>query len=282
MKETTEKTIKFEELDATSFRLLVEYAYTGRYYADGIPSVSETSVDQSPKPAKLQQGIDPWMEAAPVQTNAACQQCGGKISAGLCSENTCREGSGSRSQCCYCTKCGAKRERKQTDRPEDAKAVFKACEHCLSTSKILPFLARKYPVGEMDHDKFRAHFQFLRPKHSPCKDILSQAKLYVFANMWMIEELKEICLHKLHRDLKYLKLNEPNVLNICDTLRLVYDNTAVAEDSTTSASDIRSLLVDYAACCRKTLMRFASFKELLGEGGDFVVEWSTKVAGGAM
>ena len=61
---------------------------------------------------------------------------------------------------------------------------------------------KEYGAMGMSHDELRAYIKSLKPKDELSKKLVCHAKLYVFATMYMIQSLKDLCLHKLSRDLE--------------------------------------------------------------------------------
>ncbi|KAL4798218.1 hypothetical protein BDV19DRAFT_29090 [Aspergillus venezuelensis] len=95
------------------------------------------------------------------------------------------------------------------------------------------------------------------------------AKLYVFATRYLIPNLAQLCLQKLHRDLLYLAFPDPDPQNqyaeqlvltttkarmIVDLLNYTYTKTTRLEPITPSSAtqlrdnELRRLVVHYAAC----------------------------------
>ena len=77
----------------------------------------------------------------------------------------------------------------------------------------------------------------------------------------------------MHRDLFLLKLDTISVTNLCNTVREVYAVTSAVDGSGYGVGGkLRALLTGFTVLCKQDLMKFSSFRSLVTEGGEFVVE----------
>ncbi|KAI9788409.1 MAG: hypothetical protein M1816_006934 [Peltula sp. TS41687] len=93
---------------------------------------------------------------------------------------------------------------------------------------------------------------------------LSHARLYVFADKYDIEPLRNLCLHKLHRTLVKFTLYEERAGDIIELMRYAYSNTP---DRSGSKDGLRSLVAHYAACAVEDLARSDKYELLFEEHG---------------
>lgn len=108
------------------------------------------------------------------------------------------------------------------------------------------------PVINLQHEDFTDVF-------------LSHAQLYVFADRYDINRLKELCLCNLHGTLVQFTLYDKRVDDIIELIRYTYLNTA---DRQNSAEGLRSLVIHYAACVVEDLAKNPDFLTLPEEIGD--------------
>lgn len=107
-----------------------------------------------------------------------------------------------------------------------------------------------------------------RKNRESCEDytevFLCHARLYVFAEKYDIEPLRNLCLHKLQDTLVKFTLYEERVGDIVELMRYAYSNTA---DRSGSMDGLRSLLAHYAACVIEDLAQSDKFELLFEEFG---------------
>jgi hypothetical protein len=166
----------------------------------------------------------------------------------------------------YCDRCGRKQQ------PCDRRpTTFLPCEHC---SQWKQFSDRRYPVRGTTHEDFREYLYTMYPRVDISHNSVQHVNVHLFATEWMMDELQALSLHLLHRDLCNIKLTEGSVKDTCAMIREVYKRTAPADTESEGAeADLRELVRDFAIKCRKYLLKFESFKELLEEGGAFALEF---------
>ncbi|WEW59467.1 hypothetical protein PRK78_004941 [Emydomyces testavorans] len=92
--------------------------------------------------------------------------------------------------------------------------------------------------------------------------LLSHAKLYVFADMYQIDELRELSLHKLHERLcNSADVYIPHVLEL---LRYTHENTV---ESTRQVDPLRAMVLQYVTCLIEHLAHVPEFQSLVQEFG---------------
>lgn len=126
----------------------------------------------------------------------------------------------------------------------------------------------------MSHSKARTYLANLDPPDQPTDEVCCHAKLYVFADEWMMTPLKKLCLHKLHRDLISLDLAE-NITEIIHLLEYTYEHTVLDfGDWSGVGKDLRALVMAYAVWKAKELVTFEEFKAFLKRGGEAVQDFT--------
>lgn len=111
-----------------------------------------------------------------------------------------------------------------------------------------------------------------RPNH-PSQDFtpifLAHAKLYVFADKYGVNILKQTVLHKLHKTLAIYTINPADIGAVIEFIRYTFseDNTL---DQDNYVEDLRELVIAYVASEIKMIGNCGQFLLLLEEGGAFV------------
>lgn len=101
---------------------------------------------------------------------------------------------------------------------------------------------------------------------------LAHARLYTFAEMRLIDPLKDLALSKLHKTLLGFKLYHQRVGDIVELARYAYENGPDrSEDGTSNA--LRQLVVEYMACEIHAVGKHKAFRSFLEEGGEFVSDF---------
>ncbi|KAJ9655609.1 hypothetical protein H2201_008768 [Coniosporium apollinis] len=103
---------------------------------------------------------------------------------------------------------------------------------------------------------------------------LAYSRLYVLAQKYLIEPLKELTLSKLHRTLLGFSLYTSRIGDVLELVRYVYcDDHTPATDEDNKMNKLRELVAEYIACEIDTIGKSKVFLDLLEEGGDFVREF---------
>lgn len=141
------------------------------------------------------------------------------------------------------------------------------------------FLKRQYPANGMSHieltNYFNQHFNLFKT----FKKLSLHAKLFVLADMYLIEPLKALCLHRLHRDLRVTEPRGQAVPEFVDLLTYSYNNTSGSDvkNQPASGSDLRDLIMAYASANAKRLTKHSEFKSVLASGGDWTADFLDQV-----
>jgi hypothetical protein len=100
---------------------------------------------------------------------------------------------------------------------------------------------------------------------------LAHARLYVLAEKYLIEPLKELTLYKLHKTLLSFSLYLSRVNEILELARYVFCNEYTPDITGDGKGDeLRRLVVEYIVCEIDTIGKTRAFFDLLEEGGSFV------------
>ncbi|KAI9713215.1 MAG: hypothetical protein M1820_001201 [Bogoriella megaspora] len=100
---------------------------------------------------------------------------------------------------------------------------------------------------------------------------LGHARLYVLGSKYIIKNLTSLALHKLYQTLKMFKLYKRRINDVIELVRYTYANT-----SESPKDALRTLVKDYVAAEIDVVGKSTKFKSLLAEGGEFVVDfWET-------
>ncbi|KAE8322350.1 hypothetical protein BDV39DRAFT_218654 [Aspergillus sergii] len=99
---------------------------------------------------------------------------------------------------------------------------------------------------------------------------LGHARLYVLADKYGIESLTQLVLEKLRQTLNDFKLSAANVTDIIELVRFTYAHTPRL---VTRRNELRTLVMMFIISSIGQIGETESFQELLGDGGDFVVDF---------
>lgn len=151
-----------------------------------------------------------------------------------------------------------------------------SAEHVLETSKQYAFEKRKYDVGKIQHKDFSKNLKYRTPAVPFSGRLLPHAELWVFADRYLVNDLKDLCLHMLYRELLVFKINSASVFQVFELLSYVYDpeHTVQSDDETKDkgeevyVNELRDLVISYAACIFDELREFNEYREALHNGGD--------------
>ena len=272
MKESTERVAVLKEVDVDTFGLFAEFCYKGNYYAPpkakvgqevNAPSGTNTQMSKLdsqdiylPTDYCYRCGRS-WKSTIPSTFNRCCTNCSTiYVFCVLCREQ------GEISVFCHgrgpvCPACSKKAKVRAVNLFGNKAALWQRLE------------AKKYGAMGMSHDELRAHLKSLKPQDELSDKLVYHAKLYVFATMYMIQSLKDLCLHKLSRDLEGFDFKDDSAGEFAELFRYVYVNTSGNDDDTIgTGSELRGLVVTYAACHAELLVENKAFLEVLEEGGE--------------
>ena len=111
-------------------------------------------------------------------------------------------------------------------------------------------------------------------KDTQSSDLLQHAKLYVLATKYMVNDLPEISLHKLHRNIVKFKVEDESIDNIIDLVLYTYTNTSDEGDILKGTADkLRDLVMAYVTWKQKELTEYEALRQMLGAGGAHTVDY---------
>lgn len=90
---------------------------------------------------------------------------------------------------------------------------------------------------------------------------LAHARLYVFANNYLIYDLKTLALENLHETLKCFQLYSHRTQDIISLIHYVYQNTKILDDG--EIEPMRAILVEYVSFEMDILMKDSAFNDLV-------------------
>lgn len=106
--------------------------------------------------------------------------------------------------------------------------------------------------------------------------LLYHTKLYIFAEKYLVDNLRILCLRKLHANLRDFELTVHTSEDILEILEFAYKNTARQESGD---NELRTLIVHYAACKAEVLKRNTNLRSLLEANGEMACDLFYKVLG---
>ncbi|KAH7078488.1 hypothetical protein FB567DRAFT_136836 [Paraphoma chrysanthemicola] len=142
------------------------------------------------------------------------------------------------------------------------------------------FQQRSYLTGVMPHHTILEGY---KPKANTAANqdftpvFLAHAHLYSFADMRLIQPLKDLALYKLHRTLLEFQLYHQRVGDVVELARYAYDHGPSRSDSGV-LDGLRQLVVEYMACEVDIIGKHLEFHILLEAGGEFVSDFWRIVA----
>lgn len=128
------------------------------------------------------------------------------------------------------------------------------------------FINRKYDVPAINFSQPSPRSN-QGPREDYSEVFLSHARVYVFADKYDIEPLKNLALQNLHQTLAIYNLYHERCGDIIALIRYSYANTV----GRVGVEDLRALLTDYMGFEMATLTRDEDFKTLLLEDGGAVL-----------
>lgn len=264
MKESIDRKARLKDVDPQTFAIFAEYAYSGAYR---LHPVGEQTGD-----------FDESLHAPKVAQ--FCKRCGGSYKLSPISHCCTRCSQYAEENAEYCIHC--------TDQLESDEEIESAtCSECYEPlTHAQAFVCRKYHTDTMEHDELRKYLTALRPPDRPSSQLIAHARLYIFADRYLIESMKSLCLHKLHRDLTSFKLTNDTADELFALLQFTDNNTEsyVVMDNEDPVTDpgmgkeLRDLVVAYAVLQAESLVKYAHFKTMLVDGGSLLAEFTCLLA----
>ena len=133
-----------------------------------------------------------------------------------------------------------------------------------------------FSVKESDPEPMRGWWPPSR--NSKCDDctsiLLCHAKMYKFSERYAVPDLSTLSLRKLRKFLQDYVWYEERVSAVVELVRYAYHHTMDYEGS---VDKLRKLVLEYAVCYVKELVKEPQFKELLQEGGPLASELMVQI-----
>ena len=186
-----------------------------------------------------------------------------------------------------CVVCGTS-IRRQENRTYVCKECSKRCDVdpvdlCATSSHPFEiFRNRPYPVANASHTNVRNFINAKILADEVADDLLIHARVFVFADKWLISELKELALHKLHRDICEYHIMEDEGAKVVKLLEYCFATTSSGGDvdnehelqrNNGDFRELKGLVFAYAACKSEQLLRCTQFRRLLQNSGDMALQF---------
>lgn len=133
----------------------------------------------------------------------------------------------------------------------------------------------QYPYDGLWEQFRQLHFAGGEASRSTSPDLVFHAKLYVFANRYLIDSLRTQCLKSLHRDLCGFSLNKRNIPHVLDLLEYTYQESV--RGASDGESSLRNSVVHYAACEARTLAEDPRLRDILDRFSEMGSDLVTKL-----
>lgn len=167
-------------------------------------------------------------------------------------------------------------ERDSIPEPESAYSELPYRERSIWTEHLRDAFAENLAVPLPQHDELI--YDFSPPQNTlPGQDFtpvfLGQAQLYVLADKYGIEQLRQLVLSKLYQTLKSFKLYPKGLNGVLELVRYVYANTPPQYND--KLDTLRNMVTRYVVSILGQIGDHDSFHGLLQEGDAFVTDfWS--------
>lgn len=279
LKEAAEQICLLEEEDSSVFAAFVEWAYAGNYRVHlrtSDASAAEKRETAYTSPKKPTKGLNRYyctgcasqyrFESVNHQDFPLCPVCVAKKLCFRCKSPANREYNG----IYLCSTCSQGYGIQTVDL--DAK----------STHHFELFKKREYPVDGINHLRIRNALGAGVPTDWPSNNLLAHARLYVFADRWLVTPLKELTLHKLHLDLCEYSMDEHGDIEMIKILKYCFSELLTGDEQrpeskedgqASTFSELRELAITYAACKSEELLKYAQFRTMLKDCGEFALRF---------
>ncbi|KAL1611407.1 hypothetical protein SLS59_000126 [Nothophoma quercina] len=255
MSESESRSAELKDVDPETFVRFLEYAYRRDYTiplwtqdhdaADGDGLSTQRNTLQELEPMPSDEGFNVQPIVVPSTTNRGWANCNAAPSAfgAMPSDST--------------SSLVFRNGKKHAKSQAGSRAAFNKREYIHPTDNASKLL--------------RVGFEPV-PNTSPTQNFtsvfLAHACLYTLANMRMIQELRDLALHKLHKTLVSFELYPERLGDVAELARYAYEHGEDrSEDGRIDA--LRDMVVNYVACEMKVLGKHAEFRHLMDMGGEF-------------
>ena len=288
MQESVDKVATLEDVDVETFVAFSDSAYARLYL--GAPAASQLNSASGTEPNLH---ISSW---------SYCKDCGSHASYYMNEQRTMIERRCGNTTCSpspnagFCIGC----------RLVISKTGWRLCSNCRSNhldglTNELTRLAYGHNLhggnekaGKRDKhgnakylsDEEANHFKFflknLTWSITPDTTLIDVARLYIFADRFMIERLPQVCLHNNHETLMTLQPTQTYTAVVVALAEYAYAYTAAADSQLSSnggkmVGDLRDLVASYAASNAEELEKHEEFGAVLMGGGEFVKDFCSRL-----
>lgn len=282
MKESINMQAELKDVDSETFVLFLEYAYNGMYRAPIATSGrSAPSLNNTAGSGGVETSKGPPTPTSVKPSAIFCTHCGLRIALSKCSSISCKSvvpfsfsSPARKLEKKYCSTCGVRVESDKTAAIQLNQTC--GCSELPAPATVLQekFERLEYPFKSMSHGTVKKLLKIVYPPDRCTNDVLSHAKLFLFAEQYMIDPLKALCLHKLHRDLGELKVKD-SVREIVKLLDYTYEETCADIGVVEGVGKrLRELAMAYAASQAQELVLFKDFQQLLLKGGELARDFA--------
>lgn len=257
MKEAVDGVAEIRHVEPHIFDLYMEFAYTGIYRAratNGKVPVLQKHVcifcgfclfeaDASGPEATCQR-----QHSSHHRTGKYCAHCGEPCDYSRLSDNYC------------CPTCVDEFNKRYPS------WLFKEREHSLTNTSIAML----------------RELLSTRPEGQQLSNILIHARLFTFAHMFLIDNLGQLCLYKLHQDLLVYCVNETSIQDVIELVDYSYSSTERASKGFPGVgADLRELVLAYTVNMASELLKFDDFRSFLYKHIDFTADFAIQSQQGA-
>lgn len=274
-KESQERQGYLPEEDTEVFALFMEWAYIRSYRVGrneramsedtSIEAVAKSSLKKMPYGS-----LDKFY----------CAQCDLRkfardtVENGLSTFPICKECSGIH----RCVACRTKMKQ-----VENASYACKECsqrygigpvDHCATSShRFALFRNREYPAADANHISVRNFLDTGISVVEVSPKLLIHAQLFIFADKWLISALKELALHRLHREICEYQIGRDEGAELVRLFRCCFANESESEPNNGAFPELKELVCAYASCKSEELLQCKQFRELIQQSGEIALQF---------
>ena len=270
MKEKQQGYAVLEDVTAATFDRFLEWASKG-YYTPPPPSIDPESEEIVEDKSKRQ-------PEEPIPAEAVIERAGFRFQPVAAEVDIRPEPRGTEDEG-FGTSSGSKKKKKKVFSWEEDEPTFERRENKdESTSKrrenMRESFHRRQPVVRRGHINLAPPRKNLNKSENYTETFLCHARLYVFADLQDIPELKSLALDDLHALLAIFDLYQERTGDIVSLLRFAYANTAPG----LLKGSLRGVLTDFVGVEMDVLMLDNEFREAMIEnGGDMLEDFMSVV-----
>jgi hypothetical protein len=168
------------------------------------------------------------------------------------------------------------KKKKGASRIADYDNVEECCGHCVQCGQCGRGVPTQILWDEFQRRKYSAVIPKFRPRESldECENndgpFYCHARVYVFAEMYEIADLRSLALDKLHQALCSFKVVAGQMGRVIDLVRFSYCNDNTRDNEAGQDMDsLRRMVVHFVVCVFGTIVKDDKFPGLMEAGGCF-------------